>query len=70
MTVAMPSHRSLREPENAMKGRKVLLSEEELLMRKERDKVCKGSKSTSETHKQTLNRQEQNRIHMASMRAS
>ena len=32
------------EPENAMKRRKALLSEEELLVRKERDKVRKASK--------------------------
>ena len=33
------------EPENAMKRRKALLSEEELLVTKERDKVRKASKS-------------------------
>ena len=46
-----------------MKRRKALLlvlSEEELLVRKERDKVCKASKRASETHEQTLHRQEQN----------
>ena len=58
------------EPENAMKCRKALLSEEELLVRKERDKVHKASNRVSETSEQTLHRQEQNRTHMASMRAS
>ena len=42
------------EPENAMKHRKALLSEEELLVTKERDKVCKASKRASETREQTL----------------
>ena len=37
------------EPENAMKHRKALLSEEELLVTKERDKVRKASKRASET---------------------
>ena len=46
------------EPENAMKHRKALLSEEELLVRKERDKVHKASKRASETREQTLHRQE------------
>ena len=46
------------EPENAMKR---LLSEVELLVTKERDKVCKAS----ETHKQSLHRQEQNQTHLA-----
>ena len=41
------------EPENAMKCRKTLLSEEELLVR---DKVCKASKRASETREQTLQR--------------
>ena len=46
MPVAMPSHQesmvtTVGEPENTMKHRKALLSEEELLVRKERDKVCK-----------------------------
>ena len=50
------------EPENAMKRRKALLYEEELL-RKERDKVRKVSKRASETREQTLHRQEQNRAH-------
>ena len=48
------------EPENAMKRRKALLSEEELLVTKERDKVHKASKRASETREQTLHRQEQN----------
>ena len=48
------------EPENVMKCRKALLSEEELLVRKERDKVRKASKRASETREQTLHRQEQN----------
>ena len=47
------------EPENAMKYRKALLSDEELV-RKERDKVRKAGKRASETHEQTLHRQEQN----------
>ena len=55
------------EPENAMKRRKALLSEEELLVRKERDKVRKVSNKASETREQTLHRQEQNRTHMASI---
>ena len=42
-----------------MKGRKALLSEEELF----RDKVSKASKRASETREQTLHRQEQNRTH-------
>ena len=50
------------ESENAMKRRKTLLSEEELLARV-RDKVCKASKRASETREQTLHRQEQNRTH-------
>ena len=61
---------AVEEPENAMKHRKAFLSEEELLVRKERDKVCKASKRASETSEQTLHRQERNRTHMASMRAS
>ena len=40
-----------------MKCRKALLSEEELIVR---DKVRKVSKGASETHEQTLHRQEQN----------
>ena len=44
------------EPENAMKHRKALLSEEELLVGKERDKVRKVSKRASETREQTLHR--------------
>ena len=43
-----------------MKGRKVLVSEEELL----ETKVCKVSKKASElTREQTLRRQEQNQTH-------
>ena len=49
------------EPENTMKLRiKALLSEEELLVRKERDKICKVSKRASETFEQTIHSQEQN----------
>ena len=51
---------AVREPENAMKRRKALLSEEELLVTKERDKVCKASKRASETREPTSHRQEQN----------
>ena len=47
-----------------MKRRKVLLSEEELLVR---DKVCRASKRASETREQTLHRQKQNRTHMISV---
>ena len=62
MTVAMPFASKKRkarciavwEPENAMKRRKALLSEEELLLTKERDKVHKASKRASETREQTL----------------
>ena len=39
---------AVREPENAMKRRKALLYEEELLVRKERDKLRKASKRASE----------------------
>ena len=39
-------------------------------MTKRRDKVRKLSKRASETCEQTLYRQKQNRIHMATMRAS
>ena len=69
MTVAMPSHRRKEKDnvlllgsmhENAMKHRKALLSEEELLVAKKGDKVHKASKRASETHEQTLHRQEQN----------
>ena len=48
-----------------MKRRKALLSEEELLVTKERDKVRKVSKRASETREQALHRQEQNRTHLA-----
>ena len=41
------------EPENTMNRRKALLSKVELLVTKERDKVCKASKRASETCKQT-----------------
>ena len=58
------------EPDNAMKRRKALLSEEELLVTKQRDKRRKASKRASETCQQTLHRQEQIQTHMASMRAS
>ena len=43
-----------------MKRRKALLSEEELLVTKEREKVRKASKRASETREQTLHRREQN----------
>ena len=46
-----------------MKRRKALLlvlCEEELLVRKEKDKVHKVSKRASETREQSLHRQEQN----------
>ena len=63
MTVAMPSHRRKESTvyccwgaENAMKRRKALLSEEGLLVGKERDKVRKTSKRASETREQTLHR--------------
>ena len=77
MTVAMPSHRRkgkhsvivlllhVGEPENAMKRRKALLSEEELLVTKEREKVRKASKRASETREQALHRREQNRTYLA-----
>ena len=48
-----------------MKRRKALLSEEELVVTKERDKVRKAGKRASETREQTLHRQEQNRTHLA-----
>ena len=46
------------EPDNTMKRRKALLSEEELLVTKQRDKLCKASKRASETCQQTLHRSE------------
>ena len=49
---------------------KTLLSEEELLVTKERDKVRKVSKRVSETCEQTLHRQEQNRTHLACVKGS
>ena len=58
--VAMPSYQGKRkhsvlllhgQPENTMKCRKALLSEEELLVMKERDKDCKASKRASETRR-------------------
>ena len=52
------------KPENAMKRRKALLSEEELLVR---DKVRKVSRKASETCEQTLHKQEQNQTHMISI---
>ena len=52
------------ESENAVKRRKALVSEEELLVTKEGDKVRKASKRASETRGQTLHRQ-QNRTHLA-----
>ena len=56
------------KPENTMKRRKALQSEEELFVRKERNRVRKASKRASETRKQTLHRQEQNQTHITSMR--
>ena len=50
-----------------MKRRKALLSEEGLLVGKERDKVRKTSKRASETREQTLHRYQ---THLASMTAS
>ena len=44
------------EPENAMKRRKALLSEEGLLVGEERDEVRKTSTRASETREQTLYR--------------
>ena len=41
------------EPESTMKYRKALPSEEELLVRKERDKFREVSKRAPETHEQT-----------------
>ena len=50
MTVATPSHRRKGKHDVlAMKHRKASLSEEELIERKERDKVRKASKKASET---------------------
>ena len=51
------------EPENTMKRRKALLSEEQLIVAKET--VCKASKRASATCEQTLHRREQNRTHLA-----
>ena len=71
MTVAMPFKKgkawctAVGKPENAIKCRKALLSEEELLVMKERDKVCKASKRASETRDQSLHWQEQNQTHLA-----
>ena len=76
MTVAMPLKKrkarctAVGKPENAMKRRKALLSEEELLVTKERDKVCKASKRVSETCEQSLHGQEQNRTHLACAKGS
>ena len=47
-----------------MKRTKALLSEEELLVTKERDKP-KVSTRASETREQALHRQEQNQTHLA-----
>ena len=60
MTVAMPLHRRkgkhghgvLAAFGNLRTCRKALLSEEELLVTKERDEVRKASKRASETHEQ------------------
>ena len=49
------------EPENAMKRRKALVSEEKLLVTKARDKVRKVSKRASETHEQAPHRQDMSR---------
>ena len=54
---------AVEEPENAMKRRRALPSEEELLVTKERDKVRKGSKRASEHD--SLHRQKQNRALLA-----
>ena len=51
---------SVGEPEKAMKHKIALLYEEELLVMKERDKVCKVSKRVSETCEQILHRPELN----------
>ena len=48
-----------------MKRRKALLSEEELLVTKEREKVRKASKRASETREQALHRREQKRTYLA-----
>ena len=48
------------EPENTMKCRKALVSEQELLVTKARDKVRKASKRVSEAHEQASHRQQQN----------
>ena len=48
-----------------MKRRKALLSEEELLVTKDRKKVRKASKRASETREQALHRREQNRTYVA-----
>ena len=62
---------SLRKKmENVMKHRKALLSEEQLLVTKERDIVRKASKRASETHEQTLHRQEHNQTHLARAKGS
>ena len=61
---------AVREPVNAVECKKALLSEEELLVMKERDKVCKVSKRASETCDQTFHRQEQNRTHLACTKGS
>ena len=58
------------KPDNTMRRRKALLSEEELLVTKEGDKVCKVSKRASETHEQALHRQEQNRTHLGCAKGS
>ena len=54
-----------------MKRRKALLlvlSEEELLVTKERDKVCKASKRASETREQTSHRQLRTELNTSSLR--
>ena len=58
------------EPENAMKHGKALLSEEELLMRRERDKVRKASKKAYVSKLCTGKNRNGEHIIMASMRAS
>ena len=71
MTVAIPLKKrkarctAVGKSENAMKRRKALLSKEELLVTKERDKVHKASKKASEVHEQSLHRQEQHQTHLA-----
>ena len=59
-----------KEKVKVMKRRRALESEEETLMRKEKDKLHKLSKRVCETREQILHRQEQDRVRKVSMRAS